>query len=330
MTDRVVYIHIGSHKTGSSAFQEMLFANHKTGTWCYPMTGHWHDDRSHNQIGIYFWEDFRSDLKTTAFEDVLSTLLNEIKGHFHVILSSELLEKAAYRGNRNRVITFVEALRALHFHIELIYCIRRQDFLVDSIFKQWVSTFETRYSGDPAAMATNEIPGLYYSTYISSWLSIPGVSAITVVPYLEGDFPGNTRRLCAAARITLPSFAPVPQANASLEAEFLALKHKINPHLETIELNDRVLNELFILQSKSYPLIKTTIFTPEMRMAFANNFFNENLSLSKYFPDFGERWIFQGISQLNLLQSIDTHLICATLETLNMHFEQTKQLPVDE
>ena len=117
----------------------------------------------------------------------------------------------------------------------MIYTVRRQDFIVDSIFKQWVASFDTQYNGDPVHLSRDEVSHLFYSKVIDSWEALVGPGRVVVIPYLEGNFQQTMAALAAAVQVDVShiGFQFDKIANPSLEGYCLRFKHYINGLIRT-------------------------------------------------------------------------------------------------
>jgi hypothetical protein len=305
-----LFLHIGAHKTGSSAFQEFLYNQRVAGGWCYPDVGLWHEDRSHNQLGIYFWDDVRPELKKLQFDQFISELLSQIGQHPHVILSSEMLEKVPARGRVDRLEYFLNMVRSLGYDVRVIYTVRRQDCIIDSIFKQWVASFDTRYCGDPIEMASEEIPHLQYNHVVENWESVVGRGNVSVVPFIEGDFSHTLANLKNAAGIS-PGAGPdaLPRVNGSLECCCLRFKHKLNKHVVNRQSNDDILGILLRIQSDLGGQCKSTIFDGEGRKNYLTHFVLDNSALVRFFRPDAARWIGAQRTKLDVFQVADVLVI---------------------
>lgn len=246
MRDLECIIHIGAHKTGTSTLQEILY-NHTSSSddrrLAYPRSCIWPYDRSHNLLGIYFWDDIRLDLQTTPFIEVVNKIMSEAAGFERLFISSEMLEKVAIRGNM-RIRDFLEYVNARGYRIRILYVVRRQDHTVNSIFKQWVAGFDTKFKDDPLDISRDELEDMKYARIADVWWGLKWVSEIVIVPVVRGNFLATLRSIGQKLDLGYVDFDQARDivANISLDGLLLRLKHYINRFPFDREFNEEFLS----------------------------------------------------------------------------------------
>jgi len=278
------FLHIGSAKTGTTALQDILHSNRdllaQRGR-IYPQSCLWRGDRSHNTLGIFFWDGFLEKFKVESFSEVLGKLLAEISGAPEVIISSELIEKAVTHGNE-MLTTFLVAIAQAGYEIHVVYVVRRQDFYLDSQFKQAVGDHLTAYAGTAEDFIEHEARGLNYASTAAAWQSRPEVSTVTVIPYVEGRADLTVLRVLTRIGCAdlLDRNVATPTANLSLDGDFLRLKHYLNrfplpPHI------DQRFRTAFKASQGMNP--RLTLFSPGDRSTLLQRFSEDHLRLTSHF-----------------------------------------------
>ena len=137
MMRRKLIVHIGPHKTGTTAIQNVL----RAGTHAhllYPEVGLWEVDGAHHGLVFNFYQDFsRPDIPRYDVDVMLRELGRQVAESLatEVILSSEELE------GRDLVL-FVEAVRAAlppaEWETEILFTYRDAFERASSLYNQWV------------------------------------------------------------------------------------------------------------------------------------------------------------------------------------------------
>ena len=174
-------LHIGSHKTGTSAVQRAADDHRDTlleQGLLYPKTGQWHDKSHHN----WFFALWDGNSGSETFRRLIAELKTERDALEHeadtILLSSEIIEKVPL--NRELVSTLVSALSQIAEEIECIYFVRRQDLLLESVFKQWVKDNNTRLAMPYHEFINSQKSKMDYLEIAKSWESLPKVTKILV------------------------------------------------------------------------------------------------------------------------------------------------------
>lgn len=264
-------LHIGSAKTGTSTLQELLYEERdhlNANDALYPLSCLWRGDRSHNSLGIYFWDGLFDPFKTVPFASVLQALRDEMTKWPTVIVSTELIEKAILHGNAHTQ-TFLDMLRAEGRAIEVVYGIRRYDHFLDSLFKHSVSDPYVLYAGSTEDFLKAHAPHMQYGRIARAWRDVPGVSRVSVTPFREKDMRGNIEGMLAQIGFpgVLPADKPLPHANRSVEGEFLRLRHALNAFQLPSKLNHEFLRATTSPQARELSPAKTSLFSDEERAA---------------------------------------------------------------
>ncbi len=276
------FLHIGSHKTATSSIQEFIYnsiGQNSGYNFVYPKCIIWPYDRSHNLLGIHFWDDIRNDLKI-GLETIINALKTEVEGHENIIISSEMMEKVPLSGNMHAFLHFLRVITDLGYEIFVSYVVRRQDFMVDLIFKQWIAGYDTKFCGNAQKMAEYEVPQLFYGKIAEAWSSIPLIKHVTVIPFAERNINKTASALLGSFGLShlVSDFTQLPTANRSLDGDFLRLKHFINKSQFTRQFNEEYFDAIVNSDILIKDVEKITIFTPLERIRYLS-LFEDDLKL---------------------------------------------------
>ncbi len=228
---RNLYLHIGYHKTGTTAIQTCLAQNNKLFLehgYHYPLVG-LHGQGHHNIA----WE-IRQFRRFSRRDGTLRDLLREAenKATPNIIISSEEFCKA----DRSEIARLAEELRA--YHVTVIVYLRRQDQLLQSIwaqltktghqcdsFPEWLDKVLTKPDTEtPNKYAERVVPRLNFAEVLADWGSAFGQDNIRVRPYersqLHSDIVVDFMQTC-----DLQDTQWVPQADQS----------NVTPSIKTLE-----------------------------------------------------------------------------------------------
>jgi len=184
-----IIIHIGGHKTGSTAIQKMVFRNKelmKTKGWLFP--GHVH---AHNTIGEELkrgggnTENFDN---TTFLEHAPFTkkIIDEINksGEDRVIISAEYFEHLPKRGILSLKTVLDKAIDGDRKYIIIYYC-RRQDFFLESLYRERIKIdfLEGNFPSPAFAGFKATSPLRNYYGILDTWASVFGKENIIVQAY---------------------------------------------------------------------------------------------------------------------------------------------------
>lgn len=182
MKKDTLYLHVGWSKTGTSAIQAQVQAQHDDFLdkgILYPQTLQW-PDHSHHPFALSFKGSgaYQSDMTP---EQALEKLRLEMQASSaqNVLLSSEL---SPFYFNNPRFSAFVSE----HFSkVKVIFTIRPQSDLLLSLFNQLVKDPNVRYGASLFTLAMRNIHWLNFYQNIKQWSDVVGKENILVVPYSQ-------------------------------------------------------------------------------------------------------------------------------------------------
>lgn len=190
MKKKVLYLHVGWSKTGTSAIQSQVQSQYQDfldeGV-LYPQSLQW-PDFSHHPFALSFntasLGPYRSNL---SHEMALDTLKREIQssGVESVLISSEL--SPFYFNNVN-----FRAFAKENFDIvKIIFSVRRQSDILMSLMNQLVKDPNVRYKGSVFQLGMQNISNFNFYQNILLWEKAVGKENIICIPYsknIVGDF----------------------------------------------------------------------------------------------------------------------------------------------
>ena len=216
-----VVLHIGTHKTGSSAIQHVLSENRQRLSrhgYLYPKTGS--GQRGHHDIAWAIRSATGGRTPRTAGNGVLDRLREQVEGskHHTTIISSEEFEFA----NRPEHLALIKRLFG-KAEVKVVVYLRRQDKLLLSEYNQHVRMPDTRFAGSiyDFYIRYNFVNRLNYAALLKKWAKVFGAENIVVRPFETGQFVnGNliddARQALSIGKEVDLHIPPGLRANASL------------------------------------------------------------------------------------------------------------------
>lgn len=288
--NKKLFLHIGWHKTGSTAIQHFLLRNKQKliiqEKIYYPDEGL--VNCAHHTIAWVFQNKATSPLGNVETPELgADNFFNDIFGSANqhgcnaVIISSE--EFCAFR--RDEIERLVLAAERNHFDVKIIAYLRRQDLFVESAYNSQVKWWRTRCKLDFSDYLKNHFPPhIDYFSIIEDWSNVLGAENIILRPFDQEKLVGGEVRtdFCSALNINLTNLEiKQERTNISLSAQTLEfLKVMNNLDLQKDEHN-KVVQRLFEYDKKEKPP-KCVLFTPDERIGFMDMFQEPNKNLEKF------------------------------------------------
>jgi hypothetical protein len=232
MRKRAIFVHVGLHKTGSTAIQRMLSDNSRIllkDGFLYPKVGQisepvrslghhrlaWSLHRDPNLMSL--WGELREEITRSRAENVL--------------LSSEEFEFVRQAAHYQRMRAELPEAR-----FQIICYLRRQDELLESEYNQHIKQGGTNTPGD---FITRMMRRLNYGKYLHVLEEVFGRQNMIVRVYEKSQLEGGLYVdffQCLGLKLWAGYTLPTGTVNPSLSAAGLALMHLLNQHI-----TDRVL-----------------------------------------------------------------------------------------
>lgn len=194
---KTIIIHIGGHKTGSTAIQKFLFQNKvllENQGWLFP--GHVH---AHNTMGVElkncgaFGEDFDANgfIAQAPFTKKIMDEINKSDEEW-VIISAEFFEHFPKRGVSN-LKCFLDRTIDGERKYKIVYYCRRQDFLLESSYREKIKIEFLEGTGPSSTF--QEFKAVCklrnYSVILDGWAEIFGKENLIIQPYEKDQLNNN-------------------------------------------------------------------------------------------------------------------------------------------
>ncbi len=236
-------LHIGTKKAGSTLIQAFLKQNRKRLPelgWSYPS---FTMNRNHAEFALPFEQPANDthhlykigtpELAEAKLHELAEALRAQVTPESQWVISSE------YLSTRLRTDEQVEAavgfLRQFFDQIEVVVVMRRQEFVLPSVYSQYVKDgFISEWSWE---FCERERPIIDCELIMQRWGRVVGRDSITAIPFIEEnkrDPRWLLEQFAAAAGIPIDSTWRTPSsehANSSLSAEGIAYLRLFDPYI---------------------------------------------------------------------------------------------------
>lgn len=285
---RKLYLHIGTHKTGSTSIQHFLKDNQDLlikNNYYYPMEGGYYlpPEASQSLLAHAVLEKRPNYIGNVLLDKV--SFVKELKEHIsnnnceNVVISSEHFSHAT---TVEEIRNIIEIFSSLFSRIKIIIYLRRQDLRSESSYIQNVKTGNTVTTFDEFIQTKN----WDYHEMLSLWANVIGDENIVVRPFEQSQFSGGSLIKDFLIHIDYPL------GEISTESNY---KKNISPPIEYIEFI-RILGyklpsygarrQLYSIINK-LPLnidqTKYTFFSLESRRLYLDGFRESNNKVAEEF-----------------------------------------------
>jgi len=182
MSKKVLYLHIGWSKTGTSAIQAQLdqqFEGLKSQGILYSKAMQM-NDHAHHHFALAFSAIHGYPAKYTI-EEVIDIVDNEMLNNRceSLLISTEL---SPFYFNDSKFCNWIKRFD----EIKIIATVRRQSELLLSLFNQLVKDPQVRYKGTFYQLAISHFPKVNFFSHITRWASKIGDNNIVIINYDNG------------------------------------------------------------------------------------------------------------------------------------------------
>lgn len=312
----ICLLHLGTHKTGTSALQKALHSNRQAllkAGWLYPdlkefcgasqVAHHRFFRRLHSpERGLTFHEceQLRNEWCRMCRDQNIGLILSAESLCFHP--SPDLAPVTSWRVVREKYLRMVRELLE-GFNILPILVLRRQDTFIESLYREWV--FRGFHCGTESFADFRRVMTPYYANYGEQIEAIESVfNRVQVLSYWQlsqaPDYAGDFLR---SLGIQPPGMSMTQHVRRSFSPIVTELKRQLNcadhPFACSKKFKRLCAQEVFQgwIQSQTGSVAMTCWESFSDRRAYLTQFCDENLRLSKK-SFFGEG-AFPGESILN-------------------------------
>jgi hypothetical protein len=312
---KIVYIHIGSHKTGTTAIQTFLSANRKTlkkDGYLYPGGGIAHHDMA-REFRTLSAPEIRKNpgLITNKYVDEINR-----SGLNKILLSSEGFELLT----RQQIVSLKEFLPP-EFHVKIIFYVRRQDEKIESSYNRSVKNLKARSCESFSEFVIKKTAGsrhddslkndvmsssLDYYSHLLRWSEVFGRENIIVRCYEEEQFPkGIYHDFLETIGLTLNDRYLIPKnrINESLSWDLIEVMRICNTQFKDDIDFHKFLLENFIKINSQNKNKKQHLLSPQQRRDIIALFEESNAKVAREYlgrsdgrlfyaplPDLQEPW----------------------------------------
>lgn len=270
-------LHVGQHKTATSALQKVLNHNRQKlmeQDIYYPSAGQWGDHAHHPWA---FAVEKRKNGDGRALETLFEDLGRELRPLRHrpdtVLLSSEIFEKYPFQEPLLPHLDYF--LGRLADSATAVIFFRRQDILVESVFKQWVKEPALQLKMGFAPFAESQISQMNFFQIAQKWNDMHHIRAVKISTDPIDD--KTVARFFALLGVHTDGFKlDFGIVNRSLDGVPLELKYHFNRRKRPEEIDEKVLN---VLRDPSFAIERTRLFGEAERARYIANFGPSNQRL---------------------------------------------------
>jgi len=182
-----VYLHIGTHKTGTTTLQKFLFENReklKRYKLVYPEIGLHPTLKGHHPVAFYLAGKksyFRKSSPDVSFRDVISKYVQSLEDGSDLIISSEDFSRLCLSACPN-LPTKIKRLFPISTEFRVVVYLRRQDHFIESYYS-WQRRGGRMMRARLDKEFCKKIEYFPYSKLLARWAQVFGKANISVRPF---------------------------------------------------------------------------------------------------------------------------------------------------
>jgi hypothetical protein len=271
--DKVIYIHIGIGKTGTTAIQDFLFQNsEKLDSFYYPSCGL--RGTGHHKLTAL------QAIDMNTVEKMYKSLREEINRckNDKIIISSELYSFSS----QETIRLLYQALSS--FTPKIVFYVRPQARLLESAYLQRIKIGEN-YSGGIENFFNYHKSSFNFINRIQPWVEIFGREAIIARLYdkriFDVDICKDFLDAVEIKNVTLKSLSS--HSNVSLIPEFASVMELIDNFLEDTSVRKKLINILLEHSKILRPCSSKSLIADELNGRILNYYFESNIEFANTF-----------------------------------------------
>jgi len=234
---RILYIHVGPPKTGTTAVQDVLRV-HDNSVVIYPQAGRWAGISHHNLVFNFFRDFTRVQTVPEDIDTLFSRIAAEANGsEGNILISSEVLF------GRKKAANFILALQSRlghEFSAEILFVARDHFERAASVYNQRVKDAVFRETRDPDEFLTQQASELGYGPTLRR-LQKTGLGLSVLNYHPAHDF---VTRFLMHVGFAEGQIAPPRKRNVSLSTKALIATLAANRAAASPEARDRIVAAL--------------------------------------------------------------------------------------
>lgn len=294
-----VYLHIGLHKTGTTALQYFLHQNNEVLNRygiCYPDFGLRYPNVNFKRNGHFLIALGQNGENQPVwpgddYESALDQLAQLAETYSRIIVSDEAIWQKSNVREKNFWPKLKEDLEKRNLDAKIIVYLRRQDLWIQSFWKQKVKVGSSRtFDAYVKRIRDTDFYSLDYCSYMDNLSSVFGKENLIIRVYEKCQYRGPEHTLHSdfldIFGLTLSDGFTIRQEvyNTSLDGSSIELRRILNKIPQT-HPKDHILKDSVasILNAGGYtpPVSGSSLFAPGEQKAFLAHYADSNSRLAK-------------------------------------------------
>lgn len=283
-SEKVVYLHIGYGKTGTSSIQDMMFDNRvyfKTIGLLYPELGLW--KTAHHNLSLLEGEPDNSLLIKQHLVNINAEFIDN--GYQKLVLSSERLCFT--------IPGIIELYRDVFkdSKIQIIMYIRRQEDLIPSVYLEWMKN-GWDYKGDLEAFFAHTRAAYDFINILKGWESAFGEGSIKIKLYCKKLMANICDSFLDAIEVARPCERFTSHhSNPSLSASLAKTIRLLDASKINVDLRKDIISNLVEVSGHITVDGYDSIINKDLKRKIREEYFNSNEELARRYLSDEEKYL---------------------------------------